>query len=217
MTCARIGSVRAAIDPRVGVSRIRSHIYLVHAVHCGGGTRERTMNGTIDETIERLEQLYTTLTGTPPPAPNGQRTPFPPESDPLRHVQEQLGRVVAAAERLVPRSAASAATWIPNATVWTEEADLVLAVDVPGVSRENVEVRVEPRALTVTGRRHAPWSQYPRSIAGCDAPLGTFSRTFAIATHAAADRVSARLDDGVLTIRIHSTTQAPPSQISITQ
>lgn len=175
------------------------------------------MNGTIDETIERVEQLYTTLTGTQPPAPNGQRTPFPPESDPFHHVQEQLGRVVAAVERLVPIATTPRASWVPHALMWSDEADVVLALDVPGVARESVQVRVEPRGITVTGRRRAPWSQSPRAVVGCDAPLGTFARSFALPTRATPEQVSARLDDGVLTIRIHTSTQPPPSQISITQ
>jgi hypothetical protein len=38
-----------------------------------------------------VEQLYHVLTGTRPPASNGQRVAFPPEVDPIVHVHEQLG------------------------------------------------------------------------------------------------------------------------------
>ena len=177
------------------------------------------MNVTIDETVERVEQLYTTLTGKRPPAPNGHGAAIPPESDPMLHVEQQVGRMVAAIERLLPRPTtptASAPAWTPGAIVWARESELVLSLDVPGVSREDIQIRVQPLALTVIGQRRVPWTQQPPSIASCDAPLGEFARSFPLGAGITPDHVSARLEAGVLTVRVHSGTRAEPSQIPIT-
>jgi HSP20 family molecular chaperone IbpA len=176
-------------------------------------TQEARMSSTIDETIERVEQLYTAVTGSPPPTPNGHRSAFPPEIDPGMHVEEQLARMVMEVERLVPQ--ARSATWIPHAVIWHEGADLVLAIDVPGVSREHVHVRVEHHALVINGLRRAPWSHQPSNLVGCDAPLGAFARSFALSAPISADQISGRIDNGVLTIRIHSSTRPQASQITI--
>jgi HSP20 family molecular chaperone IbpA len=168
------------------------------------------MNPMIEETIERVEQLYTTLTGTRPPAPNGHRTAFPPEIDPVVHVQEQLGRLVVTLERVLPLS--TTATWVPRASVWNHEGDPVFAIDIPGVTREQVYVRVDPTSFTVVGRRQPP----VRTLAACDASFGPFARTFELGRRVTPEQVSAHLhEDGVLTIRVHSSTKAQPSNISI--
>ncbi len=170
------------------------------------------MNATIDETIERVEQLYTTLTGNRPPTTNGNA--IPPEIDPAAHVQEQLGRMVSAIDGVVPRTAPAPA-WIPRAVAWSQDDDLLIAVDLPGVSREHLQVRVEPTGITVAGRRAMPWGRLPKSILGCDAPLGTFARTFPLATRVDPKQVGVRLDDGVLTVRIYANAKPEPSQIPI--
>lgn len=59
------------------------------------------MNATIDESIARVERLYTTITGRRPPQQHGM-APIPPERDPFVHVEEQLERLVSAIEQLVP-------------------------------------------------------------------------------------------------------------------
>jgi HSP20 family protein len=169
------------------------------------------MNVTIDETIERIEQLYTTLTGAPP-RPATHQAPIPPEKDPATHVQEQLGRMVSAIDGVVPRTAPA---WTPRAVAWTQDEDLWIAVDVPGVSRDSVQIRVEGSSIVVAGRRAMPWSRLPKGILGCDAPLGAFARTFQLATRIDPKQLSARLDDGVLTVRIYANARPEPTQIPI--
>jgi HSP20 family molecular chaperone IbpA len=61
-----------------------------------------------------------------------------------------------------------------------------------------------------------PWSRLPKSIFGCDAPLGAFARTFPLASRVDPKQVGVRLDDGVLTVRIYAPNTRPePSQIPI--
>jgi HSP20 family protein len=171
------------------------------------------MNATIDETIERVEHLYTALTGQRPPLANAQRAPIPPENDPALHVQEQLGKMVSAIEGIVPTT--SAPSWVPRAAAWTEDRTLVLALDIPGVPRELIQIRLAQQAILVSGQRRPPWTRPPRSVAGCDLLLGAFARSFPIGPRVVAEQLSARLDDGILTIRVHEGTRTEPSQISI--
>jgi HSP20 family protein len=193
-------------------------VRVVHDVHMARThRREKVMNVTIDDTIEAVERLYTTLSGKRP-SPSGPRVPIPPEADPVVHVQEQLDRMLSAVDWLAPRPAPSAPAWIPHAVAWVHETDLVCAIDVPGVVARDLQVRVEPGAIVVTGQRRPPWAQPPRNVAACDVPLGPFLRSFALANPIAPEQVSARLDDGVLTIRIHggTHTKSETSNVAIT-
>jgi HSP20 family protein len=171
------------------------------------------MNATIEETIERVEQLYTTLTGTRPPRVNGNNAPIPPESDPMVYVEEQLARMVAAIEQVVP-AAAPTPTWTPRAVAWTEESGVVLALDVPGVPREQIQIAVDGRMLVVSGQRPAPAGRMMHAITACEVPFGAFTRSFVLATPVVPAHVSARLEQGVLTIRV-SSVRGEASQIPI--
>jgi len=174
------------------------------------------MNVTIDETLESVERLYMSITGRRPPTTSTPVAALPPEVDPIVHVEQQLARMMSAVESLAP-GMTRAPEWVPRAVAWTQDGELVLALDVPGVAREDVRVRVQPLALTVTGKRRVPWSQTPRSVVACDVPLGTFSRSFPLAAGVGTEQVSARLVDGLLIVRVHAGARTEPSQISITQ
>jgi HSP20 family molecular chaperone IbpA len=166
------------------------------------------MSVTIDEAIERVEQLYHVLTGTRPPASNGQRVAFPPEVDPIVHVHEQLGGMLDRVDAVI----SSGRAWTPRALMYRDGEDIVFAVDVPGVRREELQIRVAPDSVTVVGRRAAP----PRPPIASDAPVGAFTRSFPLLARVSPEHVSARLDDGVLAIRIHPSPRTQPSQIMIT-
>lgn len=172
------------------------------------------MNPTIEETIERVERLYAALTGKHPSQTNGQLAQIPPEADPMVHVQEQLARLVSSVEQIAPIPSAAPA-WIPRTVAWDHDGDVVFAIDAPGVLARDLVIRVEPFALVVTGQRRAPWTQQPRAAFACDALFGVFGRSFPLPGRVSPDQVSARLDDGVLTVRIHTTARPATSQIPI--
>jgi HSP20 family protein len=166
------------------------------------------VNQIIDDTIQRVELLYSTLTVGPVPPPNG-HVPIPPESDIARHVEAQLDRLAAAIERQVPASGPSAPTtaWTPRACMWSGENHLEIVVEVPGITRADLEIGVEDRALIVRGRRPTPWGARTTQISS-ELPVGAFERTFVLPIRVEPQDVAARLQDGLLAIRIQRSPQA---------
>jgi HSP20 family protein len=173
------------------------------------------MNATIDQTIERVEQLFWMITGTRPPRVTTSVAPIPPETDAVAHVEEQLERLVAAIERLAPNQRANVA-WTPRSVAWRDDDGIALAVDLPGIAREQININVDKQVITISGQRHMPWSRSrpARSVDNCDVPFGTFSRSFVFASQLKPEHVSARFDQGVLTLFVGSK-QSEPSQLPI--
>lgn len=174
----------------------------------------------IEETIERVEQLYCTLTGHRPPQPNGHSMRIPPEIDPGRHVEDQLAKLIAAIDQVVPGGAPVASpmpAWTPPASVWRDEAGLHLAIDVPGVARDAIELRLAGRSLVVRGHRAPAWgdARTGRAIEGSDAAAGPFLRTFELAGRVEPDQLTARLDAGVLHVLITRAPAREPSPVPI--
>lgn len=86
----------------------------------------------------------------------------------------------------------------------TEHEFLVVA-DVPGVNPEDVDVRFEQGEMTVHGRRPAGRE---------DSPV-VYHRTFAAAETVAADKITAELKDGVLTVKLPKVEAVKPKRIAV--
>jgi HSP20 family protein len=183
-------------------------------MQCALAPQGDDMNASIEETIERVEQLYFALTGKRPPHVEG--APIPPETDPVRHVEEQLGKLVAATEQLAPAQASSPA-WTPRSCAWRDETGVHLAVDLPGVARESIELELEGRRLIVRGTRVPPWqgAKAAGEVAACEAAYGPFARAFVFAARVEPEQLAARLDEGVLHVRVSRAQLGESSRIPI--
>jgi HSP20 family protein len=85
----------------------------------------------------------------------------------------------------------------------TENEYLVLA-DMPGTKPEEVDVRFEQGELSVHGRRATRKDEFT-----------TYHRTFAVADTVAADKITAELKAGVLTIRLPKVESVKPKKIAV--
>jgi HSP20 family protein len=168
-------------------------------------TEETTASQGIEEAIGRMENLYRTVTGQSPPS-EGVHTPIPVERDPSQFVEEQLDRLLALLSPL-ERQAASAA-WSPPLSVWENETEFLVCIDLPGVARKDVEVSIQGEALTVRGSRPAAHvKEY--QLRASEWPMGSFVRKILLPPGVVRTaEPSAHMKEGVLEIRI---TREPPA------
>jgi len=156
----------------------------------------------IDETIGRVENLYRALTGKPCDDFEAPYAPIPEGVDPNEHVQRELDRLIAALGSTGP-SVEHQQAWTPPISVVETASEVTFYLDVPGVTRERVTVSLEGGVLVVEGRRaleHAHGERQPRVFG--DRPSGPFRRSVPLPPGLDLEKMSARLIDGVLDIRI---------------
>jgi len=157
----------------------------------------------IDQAIGQVERLYRSVTGLE--APPIQEKPYaviPPEKAPEEHVQEQVDRLV---ETLVEFSGPSGLVgWKPTISIWEGRGEIVITLDLPGVTRDGVQVSITKGMLDIHGTRP------PRgSLDGSQVELrynehifGRFRRLIPLPPGLATDRLQAQMRSGVLEIRL---------------
>ena len=128
--------------------------------------------------------------------------------DPLRDLR-------AWQERLERLAAQHATAWAPPIDVYETDDRYVITAEVPGVSRDEVELALQDNRLTIRGSRSGGvgdgrsghYHQVERGH-------GTFIRTFEFADAVSQEGITADLRDGVLTVTLPKSS-TPPRTIEI--
>lgn len=127
------------------------------------------------------------------------RTP----SDPLENIQREVERLF---HDLVYRRHPSAhfaeQPWVPPADLVVTERSARVIVELAGVPRENVRVRLRGNLLEVSGRRVAPQEPAGAHYHRAEIYFGEFSRVVELPWEADEASVSAAYRDGMLEIQL---------------
>lgn len=90
-----------------------------------------------------------------------------------------------------------------------------LRVELPGVTKENVNVEVKENRLLLNGKKEAVVQGEEGAYRYVEARYGTFSRAFELPRNAKSDAIEAEFKDGVLQLRIPKVDEAKPKSIVI--
>jgi HSP20 family protein len=97
---------------------------------------------------------------------------------------------------------------------WREGDKFVVCFDLPGVSRDAIDLDVEQNVLTVKAERR-PTTGENVEMQVSERPLGVFSRQLFLGDTLDAEHISADYSSGVLTLRIPVAEKAKPRKIEI--
>ncbi|MDX3235037.1 Hsp20/alpha crystallin family protein [Streptomyces sp. ME03-5709C] len=123
-------------------------------------------------------------------------------------------------DRLTQQLLGSSGTWSRPSMMpmdaYREGDHYVIALDLPGVPPEAIDIDVERNMLTVKAERRPVAKADDVQMELSERPLGVFSRQLMLADTLDADRIEADYDAGVLTLRIPIAERAKPRKIAIT-
>jgi HSP20 family protein len=127
--------------------------------------------------------------------------------DPLRDLQ-------AWQERL---SSQHREVWAPPIDVYETADRYVITAEVPGLTRDHIELALEDTRLTIRGRRpdHATPQDGQVRFHQVERGRGPFTRTFEFADRVDATRVVADLANGVLTVTLPKLPEPPARTIPV--
>jgi HSP20 family protein len=102
----------------------------------------------------------------------------------------------------------------PRTVLRDTGAELVLEADVPGLADKDIQITVTQDSLTIAGERPAESPEGYAVHRRERLPL-SFSRSFALPVKIDADRASASVKNGVLTVTLGKAAEAKPRQITV--
>ncbi|MEU8827580.1 Hsp20/alpha crystallin family protein [Streptomyces sp. NPDC048636] len=122
-------------------------------------------------------------------------------------------------DRLTQQLMGSSGTWSRPSTMpmdaYREGDDYVIALDIPGVSTDAIDIDVERNMLTVKAERRPVPKSDDVHMELSERPLGVFSRQLMLADTLDIEHIKADYDAGVLTLRIPVAERAKPRKITI--
>lgn len=126
----------------------------------------------------------------------------------LLALHEQIGQLVGA----------DAPGWTPPVDLYETAAEFVLTAELPGLTRDDIEIQAEQHRILIRGARATatdsdlPCEQYHRVERG----HGRFSRAFTLPEAIDIDRVAADLRDGILTVTMPKTSEHGIHRVDVT-
>ena len=122
---------------------------------------------------------------------------------------QQKKEVSSQQEKTIP-----ARFYVPPTDIFETADALKIVMEVPGVPREAVDVKVENEVLSVEGRIETTnysgleplYTEYP---------VGHFARSFSLPWQVDQQNIAAHLEDGVLTLTLNKRPETKPRRIAI--
>jgi HSP20 family protein len=101
----------------------------------------------------------------------------------------------------------------PAATVLENADGYTLEVEMPGVNKETLEMWVENNELTIVGRRSIPTVE--GTLVHRESRSENFRRSFELDPSIDADKISAKIEQGVVSLTLPKAEQVKPRKITV--
>jgi HSP20 family protein len=111
--------------------------------------------------------------------------------------------------------AISTTVWNPSVDIYETDSDIVVKVEVPGMSAKDFDVRIESNVLILKGERKFEKETKEENYHRVERSYGSFSRSFALPTGVKEDKIAAEYKDGILKISLPKKEEVKPKSIKI--
>ena len=92
---------------------------------------------------------------------------------------------------------------------------IVMKADLPGLTREDIEIEIRDNTLTVKGERRFAKDVQQENYLRIERAYGAFQRSFTLPTSVRQEEIRASVRDGVLELLLLKAEEAKPKKIAI--
>lgn len=109
----------------------------------------------------------------------------------------------------------SLGAWSPVVDIYDKGGEVVIHAEVPGMKKEDIDVRVENNVLTIRGTKQRSEDVKEEGYFRTERSYGSFSRSFSLPTSVNVTKIGAEYKEGVLTLTLPKAEEAKPRQIEV--
>jgi HSP20 family protein len=136
-----------------------------------------------------------------------------PTTDALAAMQREMENIFGRVLSDVSENGGAVRGWRAPVAMWDDADKVFLEVEVPGVSKESIDLTVHNGIMRVSGERKAPEGE--RNYWVNDRAYGAFDRTVTLPEDVDPESIDARLCEGVLHIVLSKRPEAQPKKITV--
>jgi HSP20 family protein len=133
----------------------------------------------------------------------------------LMAMQDRMTRLIDETLSRIWKEDMAQGVWSPPVDILERGDEVVLKVDLPGVTQNEIDIRVEEGTLTIQGERKFVKESSEENYVQIERPYGTFRRTFSIPRTIDQESIKASYKDGVLRIILPRKQEIQPKQIVV--
>jgi HSP20 family protein len=127
----------------------------------------------------------------------------------------ELRRMQSEMNRLFSGFGATTARDFPPINIWLGDNSVVVTAELPGVTRDDVNLSLQEDVLTLQGKREPKEQQENVNWQRRERAYGSFSRAVQLPFRVDPDKVQARFNNGVLEIELERLEADRPKKIEI--
>src|SRR5260370_25860565 len=109
-----------------------------------------------------------------------------------------------------PEESLSAGVFIPPADIYEDENYITLKLEVPGIDKKDLDIRIEGNTLVVKGERKMEKEVKEEGVRRTELRYGVFTKAFGLPNYVDTDNIQANYDKGELTIPMAKRAEAKP-------
>jgi HSP20 family protein len=107
-------------------------------------------------------------------------------------------------------------SWMPAVDMYEGKAAFTLKAELPGFSKDDVQLEIKDNVLTLTGERKRESDEKAAQYHRVERAYGAFRRSFRLPALVNADKAEATFKDGLLELTLPKAEEAKPKPIRIT-
>ena len=134
----------------------------------------------------------------------------------LSEVSNRLARFFDATPSV---SGTAAAGWAPRVNVTETSDELLLTAEVPGLTEEDLKIDLENNVLSISGQKTETRTEGDEELRYhvWERSYGSFSRSFTLPRTVTGDDITARFENGILTVHLPKSPEAKGRKIEISK
>lgn len=105
--------------------------------------------------------------------------------------------------------------WAPDTDVSETDNEYIISVDLPGISKKDVEVSYKDNRLTISGERRHEEKEEKEDYLRRERYQGNFTRSFTLPSEVKDDTIKAHFKDGVLKVEVPKAEVRKPKTVTI--